>query len=166
MHTHYDSPILSHFLTPINKTSKSQVSLKRHTSILSGLKYKRPESDIVNFSNPETPYKSSKSDKSIINITHVIKRPLIDFQNQLAHHLVLMRIKNFRRHYKLKKSILLSFYKFGINDPFWLVIFHKPHQSSRKPNYLLAPSELSNNFVSYKSNEKIHFKVTKTAWLY
>lgn len=72
-----------------------------------------------------------------------------------------MGIKNIRRHYKLKKSMLLSFYKFDINDPFWLVIFHKPHQSSRKPNYLLAPSELSNNFVSYKSNEQIHFKVTK-----
>lgn len=73
-----------------------------------------------------------------------------------------MEIKNIRRHNKLNKGMLLSLYKFGINDPFWLVIFHKPHQSSRKPNYLLAPSELSNNFVSYKSIEKTHFNVTKT----
>lgn len=50
--------------------------------------------------------------------------------------------------------MLLSFYKFDVNDPFWLVIFHKPQQSSGKRNYLLAPSELSNTFVSYKSNEK------------
>lgn len=85
----------------------------------------------------------------------------MDFQNQLTHHLVLMGIENIRRHYKLKKSRLLSFYKFGINDPFWLVIFHKPRQSSRKPNYLLAPSELSNSFVSYKSNEKTHLRSQK-----